>query len=273
MARRFLSLALFATAFANASGPLDAQVGEECNACSPSGATGSSPPSVGADLDQLYYELLDSVKDIHFRKRWADRLSPRDDGFCCRETLDCVNVETLNVPMCYDKFTTQYKFPDGSWGSLTTGEYNAADGSQANLIQGNYTKTGGETGNIYGNNTSDKPNTSTLSIPPQFTGSGVGSAIPASDLASIVLITTTIPGSVITTPTTLSSMVSGHMTAVATITTPTSLAPETSVITSTVAAASSTGQSTGAAGQLGVDSTTSLGMSLFTALMYAIYAL
>jgi hypothetical protein len=273
MATRILSLALFATAITNAFSPLDAAVGEECNACSPQGATGSSPPSVGTELDQLYYELLDSVKDIHFRKRWADRLAPREDGFCCRETLDCVNVNNLNVPMCYDKFTTQYKFPDGSWGSLTTGEYNAADGSKANLIQGNYTKSGGETGNIYGDNASDKPNTSTLSIPPQFTGTGVGSAIPASDLASIVLITTTIPGSFITTPTTISSMVSGSMTAVATISTPTSLAPMTSVITSTVAAASSTAAGTGAAGQVRVDPTMSLGMSLFTALMYAIYAL
>jgi hypothetical protein len=47
----------------------------------------------------------------------------------------------------------------------------------------------------------------------------------------------------------------------------------TSVITSTVAAASSTAAGTGAAGQVRVDPTMSLGMSLFTALMYAIYAL
>ncbi|KAJ4346361.1 uncharacterized protein N0V89_010290 [Didymosphaeria variabile] len=120
--------------------------------------------------------VLASVKDIHFDTR-SDTVEARDDGFCCAETLDCVNVQNLNIPMCYDKFTTNFAFPDRSYGSLTTGEYTQG-GAEANLLTGQYSKDGSE-GNIYSEDPSAKPNTATLSIPPQWTGSGVGSAIPA----------------------------------------------------------------------------------------------
>lgn len=71
------------------------------------------------------------------------------------------------------------------------------------LISGDYIVPNGQTGNIYSSAESDKPSTATLDIPTQDTSSGVGSAIPASQLgssasyASSALITTTASSSVL----------------------------------------------------------------------------
>lgn len=155
---------------------------DTCKPCSPEGATGTTSPSFGPDLKNLYIDVLASVDGIHFRKRNSDgTLAPRVDGFCCHESLDCVNIQNLNVPMCYDKFTTNYQLPDGAYGSLTTGDFTSG-ASKANLLTGEYTEDGGESGNIYADDPAAKPNTATMSIPPQFTATGVGSAIPASEI-------------------------------------------------------------------------------------------
>ena len=102
---------LFATAYANS---IKDAARNDCKPCNPSGATGTDAPSIGPELKSLYISVLESVKGIHFRKRWADPVIPRADAFCCKENLDCVNVVNLNIPMCYDKFTTQYAFPGKS---------------------------------------------------------------------------------------------------------------------------------------------------------------
>lgn len=166
-----VSLFFLATAYATA---LDKR---ECKPCNPQGATSTNTPAIGPELGSLYTDVLQSVQNIHFRKRLENPIIAREDTFCCQETLDCVNVQNLNIPMCYDKFTTNFAFSDGSVGSLTTGEYNGQGGAKANLISGQYTKIGGETGDIYANNPGAKPNTSTLSIPPQYTATGLGSAM------------------------------------------------------------------------------------------------
>lgn len=273
MSLKLLVLALLTSVHAT---PLELAAREDCNPCSPQGATGTTPPAVGPDLKSLYVELLNSVKDIHFEKRQPGSVDARASGFCCRQSLNCVNVQGLNVAMCYDKFTTNFQFPDGSYGSLTTGDYTSG-GSHANLISGDYTKNGGETGNIYAGDVSAKPNTATLSIPPQFTGTGVGSAIPASEIGSIVVLTKTIDGTTVSGPTTLPAMTTlGTTIPPRTITGATTIAPITTVITSTVAAqtaGASSKSSKGAAVHVKTDSTRSLGMSLFTAIMYILYAL
>ncbi|KAF1949278.1 hypothetical protein CC80DRAFT_540388 [Byssothecium circinans] len=207
---------------------------DPCNPCNPSGATGTKSPTVGSDLKTLYIDLLASVRDIHFRRRRPDNfISARADGFCCRESLDCVNIRNLNIPMCYDKFTTNYQFPDGSYGSLTTGDF-VSQGSKANLLSGQYSKEGGEIGNMYADDVSAKPNTSTLSIPPQFTGTGVGGAIPASEIGSVVVVTSMVGGTTITAPTTISAATrSGTTVPAQTITGPTTITPSASLMTST----------------------------------------
>jgi hypothetical protein len=57
----------------------------------------------------------------------------------------------------------------------------------------------GAGGNIYASNGAAVPNTATLALPPQFTATGVGSAVPATALGGLVTLTytTTLPGSVL----------------------------------------------------------------------------
>lgn len=264
MSLRVVSLALFATAFAN---PSDKTARDTCNPCNPPGATASNPPSVGPDLKSLFVDVLASVKDIHFDKRWSDSVEPRDDVFCCAETLDCVKVQNLNIPMCYDKFTTNFAFSDRSYGSLTTGEYTQGD-SEANLLTGQYSN-GDKEGNIYAEDPEAKPNTATLSIPPQWTASGVGSAIPPTAIVGSA--TATAQASAQTTATS-----SGQSSDQTSATTGTGSEPSQST-----GASSSTGDqssvaesatpSHGAAAQSYPETGTSLVVSLLTALVYTLY--
>ncbi|EXJ56900.1 hypothetical protein A1O7_07244 [Cladophialophora yegresii CBS 114405] len=83
-----------------------------------------------------------------------------------------------------DKFTTDYYLPDGSYGSIISGNYTTPDGGQANLITGDYQLANGQRGNIYRADSLDEPNTPSLPIPTPWTSSGVGSAIPASQVGS-----------------------------------------------------------------------------------------
>jgi hypothetical protein len=256
MTYKILSLALLATVVY--ATPLELTARDDCKPCAPEGATGSDPPEISGDLSSLYLDVLASVKDVHFKKREARSNVARADEFCC--VLDCVNVQNLNIPMCYDKFTTNYAFPDGSYGSLTTGEYTQG-GTVVNLINGTFKKSDGETGDIYSTNPAAKLNTATLSIPPQWTSEGVGSAIPASELASNM-------------PNTAQSSPLSQPNAATTNSAPSQTNAPTTGLAATgsqnVVAASS---SMAAAGHVGLDLSASFGMSLFSALMYAIYAL
>lgn len=277
MSLKLFTLVIAAVAYASPLESLSKATGNDpCEPCQPQGATGTTPPAVGSGLSSLYVDVLDSVKGIGFRRRFIE--SRADQGFCCRQSLDCLNVRNLNIPMCYDKYTTNYAFPDGSYGSLTTGDYTSGS-AKANLISGNYT-SGNENGNIYGSDASAKPNTATLSIPPQYTGTGVGTAIPATELGSIIIYTTTIPGTTFTAPTTVAqtvrvATVSGAVVSTtipaATITQATTVAPQTSVVTQT-ADVSTSASSTAAAGQVTVDSSKSIGISFLGAVVYALYA-
>lgn len=279
MSLRLFTIALATVASASPFQPLNkATTDDPCEPCQPQGASAMTPPAVGSDLDSLYTDLLASVKNIKFDNGKRSVIARADSTFCCRQSLDCVNAQGINVPMCYDKFTTNFAFPDGSHGSLTTGDY-SSDGASVNLVSGDYTK-GDEKGNIYSNDPSAKPNTATLSIPPQYTGTGVGGAIPATELGSIIIYTTTIPGTTYTGPTTVAETVKvatvdgatvSTTISATTITAPTTIEPQTSVVTQTAAAPSAS--STAGAGQVSVDSTRSFGMSVIGALVYALYML
>lgn len=279
MSLRLLTLALATVAYASPlESPNKASNDDPCEPCQPKGATGTAPPSIGSDLSSLYINVLRSVKGIDFQQRSIASLEGRESGFCCRASLDCVNVQSLNIPMCYDKFTTNFAFADGSYGSLTTGEYSSG-GNSANLISGDYT-AGSQRGNIYTANPQEKPNTATLSIPPQYTGTGVGSAVPANQIGSVIVFTTTIPGQTFTAPTTLpqsvlvktvSGVAVSTTVPASTITQATTLAEQTTVVTAAKPAAASS--STGAGARVGVDETRSIGMGMLSALMYALYAL
>lgn len=268
----FLALALAATA--TALPQFDAQMkgttDNPCEPCNPSGATGIQPPAIGSnDMATLYTNALASVKGINFQSR---SVSPRaDSGFCCPKSLNCINIQSLNVASCYDKFTTNFGFADGSYGNLATGEY-ISGSNKANLLTGDYTSNG-SSGNIYsGDKASDKPNTATLSKPPQFTGTGVGGAIPGNQLGSVIVYTTTLSGQTYTAPTTVPqsvmvNTVNGQVVSTTilakTISAATTIQPVTSVATITQAAASQPASSkAAAAANVAVDGTRGLGLSV-----------
>ena len=274
MSLKFLSLALAAVATASPFDSMSKATSDDpYEACQPQGATGTTPPAVGTELSSLYTDILSSIQGITFDKR---SVHGRADGFGCRQSLDCVNVQNINIPMCYDKFTTNFQFPDGSFGNVAAGTYSSG-GTEVNLVSGDYTKDG-QSANIYSNNEAEKPNTSTLSIPAQYTGTGVGGAIPVTELGSIIVYTTTIPAVTYSAPTTVAETVevatdSGVKVSTTvpatTITQATTIAAKTNVVTQTNTA-SAAPQSTGAAGQMSVDTTRSFGMSVVGALLYAL---
>jgi hypothetical protein len=251
-----LALAAFASA-TQLDAPNKATDTDHCEPCNPQGATGTTPPAIGPNLSSLYLNILSSVKDIHFhKKRSSSSLSARDSTLCCRASLDCVNLQSLNIPMCYDKFTTNFAFADNMYGSLTTGEF-YANGETANLLTGNYAA-----GNIYADKPADKPNTATLSIPPQFTGTGVGSAVPANELGSVLTIPVvsqsvvvgTVNGSVATTTVTITQTKGEAASAGASSMAAGSNAKSMAGSGSTsIAAASASASSTAAAGRVGFD--------------------
>lgn len=101
-----------------------------------------------------------------------------------------------------DRFTTNVFFPDGTYGTVVTGDFKTGDGASINLVYGDYTLANGTTGNIYDNNSASslKPVTATMPIPSQWTSKGEGSAIPATGLgttASLSTVTTTFPATTV----------------------------------------------------------------------------
>lgn len=163
--------------------------------CAPPGATSSTVPKIGStEFQSLLSNLVGSSLPA-LKRATADGTA----SLCCLSSLSCLTLSNLAVPFCYDKFTTNYLLPDGSSGTVSSGAYSSSSGDQANLVTGDYTLAGGESGNIYAGNEAARPNTATLDLPPQFTGTGVGGAVPASSLGALVTLTytTTLPGSVV----------------------------------------------------------------------------
>ncbi|KAF2747180.1 hypothetical protein M011DRAFT_477625 [Sporormia fimetaria CBS 119925] len=169
---------------------------QACVPCRPELSITDKLPPVGEELDLLYQNALGSVQwaDIHFKKRAENQVEERGQVptvFCCQ--FDCLNLMYYNVAMCYDKYTTQFSFPDGSWGSLTTGEFVDNDGAYLRMFEGSYMDKDGKRGNVYDKNPEASPNLAILSIPPQWTGSSLppGREAPPTDIASLATTETT----------------------------------------------------------------------------------
>ncbi|KIY03438.1 uncharacterized protein Z520_00129 [Fonsecaea multimorphosa CBS 102226] len=161
--------------------------------CSPGGASTRDVPEIGPGLARLYLNLIQTVDPqpapVHVMPSDSEiapahRARQTPGSLCCAETTQCLLVLSYNVPVCWDKFTTNYYLPDGSYGSITSGNYTTPNGDWANLITGNYRLANGQTGNIYQGDTLEEPNTSTLLMPTPWTSKGVGSAIPASEVGA-----------------------------------------------------------------------------------------
>ncbi|TAQ86457.1 hypothetical protein B7494_g5231 [Chlorociboria aeruginascens] len=225
--------------------------------CAPAGATSTTTPQIGdASFPDLFHDIVQSSLPSSKRS-----LSSRDTAsLCCVSSLACLAMSSLSIPFCYDKFTTNFFLPDGSYGTIVGGAYTSSRGDKANLESGNYTLADGTTGNIYQDDASAKPDTATLPIPAQFTGSGVGSAIPASALGGEVTLTlvTTLPATTIqgsTRPaTTIPQSVVSTANSVATI--PATTLPGTTVPATTIGAETTTITTTEAASSTAAAATT-----------------
>ncbi|KAL8842885.1 MAG: hypothetical protein Q9170_000289 [Blastenia crenularia] len=244
LTRHLCSVAVFAIAVASTS-YLEARAGcaDNFSKCSPKGASATDTPTVGTGLSPLYTDLLNSVSGVKTSKRDSiqarDRLEPhleaRDSStnLCCADGTLCLLLQGLNLPFCYDNYTTNYFLPGGATGQIVSGDFSSTSG-QANLVSGDYTLADGTKGNVYGSEDSpDKPNTSTLPIPTQYTASGSGSAIPATALGQVVTVTTTFPGTTVeastVAPETISPSISGSSTIVPASTKPGTTLPGTTV--------------------------------------------
>lgn len=147
---------------------------------------------------------------------------------------------------------------------MTTGVYNLENGDKVDLINGNYTLSGGETGSIYSDDSS-KPNISTMDRPTQWTSSGVGTAIPGSELGAppagdgTMREASTIPATTIAATTVDGSVVPG-----------TTVQPETVTVTKTGSVPMSTTASAGpGTSQLGVN----LAITFLVATLIAVFCL
>ncbi|EEQ34308.1 hypothetical protein McanMca71_005092 [Microsporum canis] len=217
--------------------------------CEAKGAGSGSPPAIGPDMVGFYADVVNSANGAGSKKRSPDEIHDviaRDDGgqskLCCMEPstgIRCLLLRGVKISFCWDRFTTNYYFADGSYGSVTTGEYHLANGDSVNLIMGNYTRSGGETGNLYGDGT-PSPNLSTLPIPTQFTSKGVGTAIPGSELGGAATYTvsegttrppTTIPATTIAASTDSAGVVVPGTTVQATVVPGTTVGPATVTVT------------------------------------------
>jgi hypothetical protein len=178
--------------------------------CAPSGATTTNVPRIGdAAMQNLFSDLVGS--SLPDGNKPAIRAVINDvqtsASLCCVSSLTCLTMSNLLIPFCYDPYTTDYFLPDGSYGTVVGGKYETSSGDIANLLSGDFMLKNGIAGNIYANNESAKPNTATLKIPAQFTGQGVGSAIPPSALGEVVTVvyTTVLPGTTVLPSTVLAS--------------------------------------------------------------------
>lgn len=202
--------------------------------CAPAGTKTDSLGPIGSAWGDLFNNIVDVVSNYgisHPAAATIDASGParREQAFCCQfscrqrsqadqflgsNVADCLLVPVVDIAMCWvrlnmnlpqyasltmfqDRFTTNVYFPDGTYGTVVTGDFNTSDGTSINLVYGDYTMKNGTKGNIYNGDVSvsAKPDTTTMPMPSPWTSKGEGSAIPATGLgttASLSVVTTTI---------------------------------------------------------------------------------
>ncbi len=169
--------------------------------CAPPGSMTTQVPRIGdSAMQNLFVDLVESsLPDGNKAALRSVHDVPEIASLCCISSLTCLTLSYLLIPFCYDRYTTDYFLPDGSYGTVVGGTYETSSGDTANLLSGDYILKDGTRGNIYANNEAARPNTATLHLPAQFTGRGVGSAIPPSALGAVITVTytTVLPGTTI----------------------------------------------------------------------------
>lgn len=95
------------------------QAGDSCASgftpCTPSGATSETTPQIGTPAFQgLFMDIVLSSLPTSSRRS----SSPPSASLCCKASLSCLLMVNLEIPFCYDRFTTNYFLPDGSYGTV-----------------------------------------------------------------------------------------------------------------------------------------------------------
>ncbi|KAJ9654107.1 hypothetical protein H2198_006787 [Neophaeococcomyces mojaviensis] len=190
--------------------------------CAPPGAKTETLGPVSSSWATLFNDVVNIVSGFSINSPAVTTVDPsgparREMAFCCSNIADCLLVPNYLIPMCWDRFTTNVFFPDGTYGAVVTGDFNTSNGDRINLVYGDYTLRDGQKGNIYNSPdvTSMKPETSTLPMPKPWTSSGEGSAIPATGLGTTGSLST---GTVVTPATTQAPSIGESITIVATMT-------------------------------------------------------
>ncbi|KAL6246972.1 hypothetical protein RBB50_006279 [Rhinocladiella similis] len=176
--------------------------GSSYTLCAPNGASMQGIPPVGPGLASLYLNLLETIDALGKADQANYSPAPHEPArrssqmpltLCCAATTQCLLVASYHTPCCWDRFTTNFFFADGAYGSITTGSYTTPVGDHANLITGNYELANGQMGNMYQGQSTAEANTRTLAIPTPWTSTGIGTAIPASIVGSYLSLTSSAP--------------------------------------------------------------------------------
>ncbi|EHL02876.1 hypothetical protein M7I_0838 [Glarea lozoyensis 74030] len=90
--------------------------------CAPAGATSTTTPKIGStEFQSLLSDIVGSSLPS-FKRDTADGTA----SLCCLTSLSCLTLSNLALPFCYDKFTTNFLLPDGSFGTVANGASAAA---------------------------------------------------------------------------------------------------------------------------------------------------
>ncbi|KAK5071309.1 hypothetical protein LTR64_007812 [Lithohypha guttulata] len=162
--------------------------------CAPPGLTTNTLGPISSQWGQLYSDIISTVNGYSIEDGDGptttlvdpDGPARREMAFCCSNIADCLIVKNYGIQMCWDRYTTNVFFPDGTYGSVVSADFNTSTGDSVNLVYGEYTLGDGQKGNIYQGEaaTSMKPDTATMTRPRSWTSSGEGSAIPATELGT-----------------------------------------------------------------------------------------
>lgn len=117
MRLHLLRIALVATATFTFTS--HSQAGDACaegfTLCAPRGATSERSPQIGSPaFERLFVDIVfSSLPPSSERSLVASSTS-----LCCHSTMSCLLMSNLEIPFCYDPFTTDYYLPDGSYGTV-----------------------------------------------------------------------------------------------------------------------------------------------------------
>jgi hypothetical protein len=108
--------ALMALLFASHS-ESEISCASEFTVCAPTGATSETPPEIGTPAFEGLFEdiVLSSLPASRQRS-----LAVSQASLCCVASLSCLLMVNLEIPFCYDRFTTDYFLPDGSYGTVVS---------------------------------------------------------------------------------------------------------------------------------------------------------